>query len=39
MTVERYRRVDYDHLEMILNITDPQTYLRNLEGDKRSFNW
>ena len=38
MTVEeRYRRVDYDHLEMILNITDPQTYVGTWQGDKKIF--
>jgi hypothetical protein len=34
---ERYRRVDYDHLEMILNITDPQTYLGTWQGDRKIF--
>jgi len=24
---ERYHRLDRDHLEMILNITDPKTYV------------
>jgi hypothetical protein len=24
---ERYHRLDHDHLEMILNITDPKTYV------------
>jgi hypothetical protein len=38
MTVEeRYRRVDTDHLELILNITDPQTYLGTWQGDKKIF--
>jgi hypothetical protein len=38
MTVEeRYRRVDHDHLEMILNITDPKTYMGSWKGDKRIF--
>jgi hypothetical protein len=38
MTVEeRYRRVDYDHLELILNITDHQTYLGTWQGDKKIF--
>ena len=38
MTVEeRYRRVDYDHLEMTLNITDPQTYVGTWQGDKKIF--
>jgi hypothetical protein len=38
MTVEeRYRRVDKDHLEMILNITDPKTYTGTWKGDKKIF--
>src|SRR5262245_19858800 len=38
MTVEeRYRRVDHDHLEMILNITDPKTYVGAWKGDKKIF--
>jgi hypothetical protein len=36
MTVEeRYHRVDHDHLEMIVNITDPQAYVGTWKGDKR----
>jgi hypothetical protein len=38
MTVEeRYRRVDHDHLEMVLNITDPKTYTGTWKGDKKIF--
>ena len=38
MTVEeRYRRVDHDHLEMILNITDPKAYTGTWKGDKKIF--
>jgi hypothetical protein len=38
MTVEeRYRRVDRDHLEMVLNITDPKTYMGTWKGDKKIF--
>ena len=38
MTVEeRYRRVDHDHLEMTLNITDPKTYVGTWNGDKKIF--
>jgi hypothetical protein len=38
MTVEeRYRRVDHDHLEMVLNITDPKTYVTTWKGDKKIF--
>jgi hypothetical protein len=38
MTVEeRYRRVDHDHLEMVLNITDPKTYVGTWKGDKKIF--
>src|SRR5262249_40615914 len=34
---ERYRRVDHDHLETILNIDDPQTYVGTRKGDKKIF--
>ncbi|HEY2380248.1 MAG TPA: hypothetical protein VGK48_03600 [Terriglobia bacterium] len=34
---ERYRRVDHDHLEMTLNITDPKTYTGTWKGDKKIF--
>src|SRR5262252_4777685 len=38
MTVEeRYRRVDHNHLEMTLNITDPQIYVGTWKGDKKIF--
>lgn len=38
MTVEeRYRRVDHDHLEMTLNITDPTAYTETWKGDKMVF--
>jgi hypothetical protein len=38
MTVEeRYRRVDHDHLEMTLNITDPKTYVGTWKGDKKIY--
>jgi len=38
MTVEeRYRRVDRDHLELTLNITDPKTYTGTWNGDKKIF--
>jgi hypothetical protein len=38
MTVEeRYRRVDRDHLELVLNITDPKTYVGTWKGDKKIF--
>lgn len=38
MTVEeRYRRVAYDRLEMVLNITDPKTYVGTWKGDKKIF--
>lgn len=38
MTVEeRYRRVDHDHLEMVLNITDPVAYVGTWNGDKKIF--
>lgn len=38
MTVEeRYRRVAYDRLEMVLNITDPKTYIGTWKGDKKIF--
>jgi len=34
---ERYHRLDHDHLEMILSITDPKTYVGTWKGDKKSF--
>ncbi len=34
---ERYHRLDYDHLEMILNITDPKTYVGTWKGNKKIF--
>jgi hypothetical protein len=34
---ERYHRLDHDHLEMILNITDPKTYIGTWKGDKKIF--
>ena len=34
---ERYHRLDHDHLEMILNITDPKTYVGTWKGDKKIF--
>ena len=38
MTVEeRYRRVDHDHLELVLNITDPMAYVGTWKGDKKIF--
>jgi hypothetical protein len=38
MTVEeRYRRVDHDHLQMILNITDPKAYVGTWKGDTKLF--
>jgi hypothetical protein len=40
MTVEeRYRRVDHDHLEMTLDITDPKAYVGTWKGDKKIFQW
>ena len=38
MTVEeRYRRVDHDHLEMTLSITDPTAYTGKWQGDRKVF--
>jgi hypothetical protein len=34
---ERYHRLDHDHLEMILNIADPKTYVGTWKGDKKIF--
>ena len=34
---ERYHRLDHDHLDMILNITDPNTYVGTWKGDKKIF--
>ena len=38
MTVEeRYRRIDHDHLELVLNITDAKAYTGTWKGDKKIF--
>jgi hypothetical protein len=34
---ERYRRLDHDHLEMVLTITDPMMYTAPWKGDKKIF--
>ena len=34
---ERCHRLDHDHLEMILNITDPKPYVGTWRGDKKIF--
>src|SRR5436309_265522 len=34
---ERYRRTDRDHLELVVNITDPKAYTATWKGDKRVF--
>jgi len=37
MVEERYRRTDHDHLEVVVNITDPKAYTATWKGDKRIF--
>ena len=37
--VERYRRVDHDHLELVITINDPKTYTEPWTSDKKIFNW
>lgn len=37
MVEERYRRTDRDHLEVVVNITDPKAYAGTWKGDKRVF--
>src|SRR5437870_4824770 len=37
MVEERYRRTDHDHLEVVVNITDPKAYTATWKGDKRVF--
>ena len=34
---ERYHRLDHDHQEMILNITDPKAYVGIWKGDEKIF--
>jgi len=34
---ERYRRTDFDHLEMFVDITDPKAYTSTWKGDKKIF--
>ena len=37
--VERYRRADHDHLELVLTITDPKAYTAPWVSGKKIFNW
>jgi len=37
--VERYRRVDHDHLELVITINDPKAYTEPWVSDKKIFNW
>jgi hypothetical protein len=34
---ERYRRIDPDHLELSMTLTDPKTYTKPWVGDKITF--
>jgi len=34
---ERYRRIDHDHLELTMTITDPKTYSQPWESQKKVF--
>lgn len=36
---EVFRRVDHDHLELVITLTDPKTYTRPWVSDKMDFNW
>ncbi len=36
---ERYRRVDQGHLELVITITDPKTYVEPWVSDKKIFNY
>ena len=37
MVEERYRRADHDHLELVVNATDPKAYTATWKGNKRIF--
>ena len=34
---ERYRRVDHDHIELTMTLTDPETYTKPWESQKKVF--
>ena len=36
---EVFRRVDHDHLELIITLTDPKTYTKPWVSDKMLFDW
>ena len=36
---ETFRRVDHDHLELVITLTDPKTYTRPWVSDKLLFDW
>ena len=36
---ETFRRVDHDHLELIITLTDPKTYTKPWVSDKLLFDW
>ena len=36
---EVFRRVDHDHLELVITLADPKTYTRPWVSDKMDFNW
>ena len=36
---EVFRRVDHDHLELVITLTDPKTYTRPWVSDTFLFNW
>jgi hypothetical protein len=36
---EAFRRVDHDHLELIITLTDPKTYTKPWVSDKMFFDW
>ena len=37
MVEERYRRVDAETLELVITITDPETYTRSWRSDVKRF--
>jgi len=36
---ETFRRVDHDHLELVITLTDPKTYTKPWVSDKMFFDW
>jgi len=36
---EAFRRLDHDHLELVITLTDPKTYTKPWVSDKMDFDW